>query len=308
MRVAFLGNHTVGVRTLATLAECAEVVAVVAHPPDPEDGVRYESVFALAESRGLNVARMRPADPGFEDFLSAPRPDLMITADYRYLLPLEVISRASRGAINLHPSLLPKYRGRAPLNWAILHGESELGLTAHCIDAGADTGDIVAQQRFTLEPDEDVGDALRKLYPLYERMAAHVVALAEAGAWPRVAQDHAAATVFPARRPEDGRIDWHQPAERIHRLIRAVAAPYPGAFSTIAGHKVTIWRAEVESQDTGEPPGTVLREEQGESFRVACGRGTLRATKWSVNDQINGPLPSAIKACFDSVPAPAADA
>ena len=136
MRIAFLGNHTVGVRALGTLASAVDVVAVVAHPPDPEDGVRYESVFEFAKKHGLPAIRGKPGQTHVRELLQEASPELIWVTDYRYLLPIELIDQARLGAVNLHPSLLPRYRGRAPVNWAILHGESELGLTAHFIDEG----------------------------------------------------------------------------------------------------------------------------------------------------------------------------
>ena len=147
MRLLFFGNHTVGVRALAAAAELTEVVGVVAHPPDPEDGLRYESVADFATAQGWPVLRAVGRDAGVAAFVAAQRPDVIWITDYRYLLPAAVVALAPLGAINLHPSLLPKYRGRAPVNWAILHGESELGLTAHRVDDGMDTGDVQSHNR-----------------------------------------------------------------------------------------------------------------------------------------------------------------
>lgn len=272
MKVAFLGNHTVGVRTLAAIAESEDVVAVVAHPPDPEDGVRYESVHDVAAGHTWDVRRLAGRDPKLVPFLRERAPDLLFVADYRYLLPGAVFAAAPFGAVNLHPSLLPRYRGRAPLNWAILEGERTLGLTAHFVDEGADSGDVIAQRSFDLTEEEDVGDALEKLYPLYEELTREVLACFRAGRVPRTPQNVAGTRVYPARSAEDGRIDWTRPTEQVRDLVRAVARPYPGAFSALDGRRLLVWRART-TRATGRP-GEVVGVEDGSPV-VACGRGGI---------------------------------
>ena len=274
MRVAFLGNHTVGVRTLETISETDEIVAVVAHPPDQEDGARNESVHDLAVRRGWPVLRVRGRDEKLAAFLETARPDLLFVADYRYLLPPEVLALAPLGAVNLHPSLLPRYRGRAPINWAILHGETTLGLTAHFVDEGMDTGDVIVQASYELRPDQDVGDALEALYPLYRRLTREVLGHFRAGSVPRTPQDHARATAFGARRPEDGRIDWTRPAEQVVNLVRAVGHPYPGAFTFGDGERLTVWRARPAGAGRDGEPGTVVALGAGGPV-VRCGSGLV---------------------------------
>jgi methionyl-tRNA formyltransferase len=281
IRALLLGNHTVAVRALNALRTCAEVCAVVAHPLDAEDGVRYVSLYKHARSMGVPAHRFTGRDSGLAALVGREQPNLLLTVDFRYLLPTQLFVNNDVTAINLHPSLLPAYRGRAPLNWAILNGETRLGLTAHCIDEKADSGDIIAQQAFDLSATEDIGDALRKLYPLYERMVIETVALVASGRIPRRAQDHSQATVFPRRRPEDGEIDWHDPAVQVHRLVRAVAAPYPGAFGWLGQQKVMIWRAQTGAGCASSPPGCVHAECGADGFEVACGEGSLIVTRCS---------------------------
>lgn len=238
-KVVFLGNHTVGVRSLGVLARDSHLVGVVAHPEDPEDGVRYESVYAAAQKFDIPVLRASGKSHELENFVSELHPDLLWIADYRYLLPASVLKWSRMGAVNLHPSLLPKYRGRAPINWAILHGETRLGLTAHWVDIGMDTGEIIIQKAFDLRQEQDVSDALEMLYPLYESVTADVLQAIRIGEIPRRKQFEAEATVFPRRTPEDGLIDWGRSAREVWNLVRAVAPPYPGAFSRWQGG--TLW-------------------------------------------------------------------
>ena len=287
MRVVFLGNHTVGVRVLQAMSEAAEVVGVVAHPADPEDGVRYESVFDLARERGWNVIRGNGREVRLLDFIWAARPDLLWITDFRYLLSREVLALAPLGAVNLHPSLLPAYRGRAAINWAILNGETRLGLTAHFVDEGIDSGEIIEQVSYELRDDEDVGDALNILYPLYISLTENILAYFQSGTVPRTLQDQGRATVFPARRPEDGVIDWKQSARSIFNLVRAVAAPYPGAFTTINGRRVTVWKARIAAEAGASfAPGSVVAVEKGE-IAVQCGAGVLVLTRTEGADALS---------------------
>lgn len=284
MRSVFMGNHDVGITVMNTLAELGVLAGVVAHPPDPEDGARYLSVFDRAAELRIPKLRAAGRDPELQEFITALAPDVLIVADYRYLLPASVIALVPFGAVNFHPSLLPFYRGRAPINWAILHGETELGLTAHLIDEGMDTGDVIAQRRYALSSEEDVGDALRKLYPLYRELTLEITAALTKGHLPCIPQDHARATTFPRRRPEDGHINFAAPAENVLNLVRAVAKPYPGAFAWCGATRVTLWKARlaIPTVKTDAQPGTVTQT-FADGFRVACEQGTLEVLDWAAD-------------------------
>ncbi len=286
MKICFLGNHTVGATALRVLRRDADVVAVVAHPDDPEDGVRYLSVFAEARRMGIPVIRAAGKSPELEQLMDAAQPDLIWITDYRYLVPVSVLHCARLGAVNLHPSLLPKYRGRAPINWAILKGETQLGLTAHYVNEGADTGDIIAQRAFELSQNHDVGDALNRLYPLYEAMTAEVLAAFKSGLVPRRAQESKGASVFPRRTPEDGLIDWNETATEVWNLIRAVAAPYPGAFSAWSDGVLRVWKAEaicaLPSARRRKPGEIVSVSDDGSVLVVACRDAAIIITKFEL--------------------------
>lgn len=293
MKVLFLGNHTVGVRAMRVIHRRADLVGVVAHPDDPEDGVCYESVFAEAQRLGVSVVRASGKSPELESFVRSAAPDLIWITDYRYLLPAGLLTLATRGTVNLHPSLLPKYRGRAPINWAILHGETQLGLTAHFVDAGMDTGDIIAQRTFALSQAQDVGDALATLYPLYEELTAEGLAAFQGGSVPRRVQDSTHATAFPRRTPADGLIDWTRPARDVWNLIRAVAHPYPGAFAPWSEGAVRVWRAaRVEAFAVGALPvaGEVLAvSADGRALTVACGDAALVVSSFALEPTAGRP-------------------
>lgn len=276
MRVLFLGNHTVGVKALDAISAGDEIVGVVAHPPDSEDGVRYLSVYDYAINCGWPSIRAKGKDPELLQFIKERAPDILWITDYRYLIPRDAILLAPLGVFNLHPSLLPRYRGRAPINWAIIKGEKRLGLTVHFVDEGTDTGDIIHQISYDLAQDQDVGDALNILYPLYYQVTRKVLDDFKKNKIVRVPQNHAEATIFPSRKPEDGLINWESPALIVWNLIRAIARPYPGAFSTLKGRKVLLWKAGSSNvpHDKKNLPGKVLLVEKGE-FHVQCQDGPL---------------------------------
>jgi methionyl-tRNA formyltransferase len=172
--------------------------------------------------------------------IEAARPDFIFSFYYRQMLTPAVLDLAARGAYNMHGSLLPKYRGRVPVNWAVLHGESETGATLHRMVEKPDAGDIVAQQAVPILPDDTAREVFDKV-TLAAEMALHgVLPRLLAGTAEHRAQVQTRASYFGGRKPEDGRIDWTQPAAAIHNLIRAVASPYPGAFFDLEGHRIAI--------------------------------------------------------------------
>jgi|SRR5579863_436538 len=287
MRVVFLGNHTVGVRALRAINESAEVSGVIAHPTDAEDGVRYESVFDLARGNAWNCIRGKGRDRQTLEFVAAAKPDLLWITDFRYLIPREMVALAPCGAVNLHPSLLPAYRGRASINWAILKGETKLGLSGHFVDEAADSGDLIEQVSYEVREDQDVGDCLNILYPLYTSMTNKILSYFQSGSVPRTPQDASRATVYPARKPEDGVIDWGQAARSILNLVRAVAAPYPGAFTSVNGRKLTVWKARIVTEaGSNSRPGEVIEANDRETL-VQCGAGVLALTSVEMPDQIH---------------------
>jgi methionyl-tRNA formyltransferase len=278
MKIVFFGNHTVGVETLKTLQATEQVVGVVAHVHDPEDGVRYRSVYEYSARIGMNVIRTNGKDSALETFIKSAQPDLLWVTDYKYLLPKPLLSITPKGVVNLHPGLLPKYRGRAPINWAILNGETTIGLSAHFVDEGMDTGDIIEQMCFDLKEEQDVGNALQILYPLYAEITQRVLKYFKSGSVPRRPQDHLVSTTFPARRPEDGLIYWGLPAGSIRNLIRAVAAPYPGAFTFYRGRKLVVWKSQLAcTQRRCDPPGMVLKHDS-RGIVVQCNPGSILLT------------------------------
>jgi len=180
-----------------------------------------------------------------------------------------VLSLAKHGAVNLHGSLLPRYRGRAPVNWQILHGETRGGVTLHHMAKKPDAGDIVDQEAIPIGPDDTGVDVYRKMLPAAERVLRRSAKAVLDGTAPRVRQMESKATYFGRRRPEDGLIDWNWCAEDVRNLVRAVTKPYPGAFTFASGRKVMVWRTEHAGERVPRPAGSVMRSSGG--VHVVCG-------------------------------------
>jgi methionyl-tRNA formyltransferase len=266
IRVLFLGQRTGAVRALKVVAAEAHVCGVISPPIDPDEGVAYESVHALAEQLDAPRTRATPKDDRLLRFAACAEADLVLVSDYRYPLPAELRPRA----VVLHAGLLPRYRGRDPVRWAIINGERELGLTAARAGEGIDDGDVLFQERFTLAPEEDAGDALRKLEPLYERLTHTVLTAWAKGTPPREAQDHARASIFPALAPKDGRLDWNKSAEEVRNVVRAFARPFSGAYTKIEGRELRLWKASAVAGSGA--PGEILSISP---LLIACRAGAI---------------------------------
>lgn len=281
LKIIFFGNHTVGVQVINVLNRYGCLSGVVAHPEDPEDGVRYLSVYENAKKLKVPLIRISPKSPILLEFIEQINPDLIFVTDYRYLLPEEVFLKAKLGAVNLHPSILPKYRGRASLNWAMINGEREVGLTAHFIDHGVDTGDIIKQILLTVNENDYIGDVLNNIYPLYNKITEEVIENFISGTIIRQKQDNSAASIYPARKPNDGIIDCAKDAWDILNFIKALSKPYPGAFFNYGGKKLIIWSAE-KSNETFSFCGI---HEKNENKYIQCQNGTLRILDYTISNE-----------------------
>lgn len=280
-RILFFGYSEVGCDCLSLLLERGDqVVALITHEDDPREQVWFRTPAALARERGVPV--YSPADvntPEWRERLAALRPDLILSAYYRRMIGLRILGLARLGGWNLHGSLLPKYRGRAPINWAVLHGETRVGMTLHRMVRRADAGPIVDQEGVELGPRDTAAEAFRKAVPCARRVLARQIDALLAGTAHETPQDESQATCFGGRGPEDGRIDWSQGSRRIFNLIRAVTDPYPGAFTDVGAARLMVWWAEPDSPAAAGRrgrPGEVLATVP---FVVATGDGALELTR-----------------------------
>ena len=280
-RFIVFAYHTFGARALAALLARGEtVVAVVTHADEPAEGDWFESVAEVARAHGVPL--LTPTSPNEADViarLAALDADVILSVWYRRLLGDALLALPRVAALNLHGSLLPAYRGRAPLNWVLVNGETRTGVTLHHMTAEADAGDIVAQEPLDIHPDDTA-------LTLYGRMVKAGVDLllqrypeVLAGVAPRQPQDHARATVVGRRRPEDGRVAWTWSARRIANMIRAVTHPFPGAFVGDADRRLYLWEGAVDGGVASAVAGTVVEVGADRGITVATGDGNLRVTR-----------------------------
>ena len=276
-RVVVFGYGRPALAALSTLDDLGVQPAAVVVPGN-RSGSDVEIVSGTAAARGLPLLVQPPRRElaPFLESLARLKPDVLLVWSYSMLLPPAVIALASRGAVNVHGGLLPEYRGGHVMNWAIINGETESAATLHYLDAGIDTGPIVATERFAIASADDAASVQRHLEAAGRSLLRAWWPAVAAGTAPKTPQDESRARYYPMRTAEDGRIDWTQPNMRIHNLARALVAPWPGAFSSLAGRKLVVRRTQPSDSDgTAAPPGTVLRLD-GDQVLVACGVGRLR--------------------------------
>lgn len=255
MNVFFMGATRFGMRCLqAVLRSGCRVVGCAGTPevfpisyaPAGVRNVNYYCFQDEAAQLGIScIPYRREAIPEFIDAVKRLKPDIILVAGWYYMVTRTLRESAPKGAVGLHGSLLPKYRGGAPLVWTIIHGEKEGGLSLFYLEDGVDTGDVIGQERFPIESHETIADAMVKMETAAEHLIATNFPLLACNQAPRIVQDHSQATVFPQRSPSDGEIDWSKSPREIRDFIRAQTHPYPGAFTRIHGKKVVIWDAEI---------------------------------------------------------------
>ena len=280
--------HNVGVRCLAVLlAQGVDVALVVTHTDNPNETIWFESVADLAALHGIPVITPEnPNDPVVVEQIRALQPDYFFSFYYREMLKAPLLAIPQRGALNMHGSLLPKYRGRVPVNWAIIHGETQTGATLHYMTEKPDNGDIVAQQAVPILPDDTAQDVFAKVLVAAEMALNDVLPALLAGTAQAVKQDLSRGGYFGGRKAADGVIDWSQSAQQIHNLVRAVAPPYPGATTQLLGKSLRILKTlKTGCTVTGEKPAFYVKQDEAGGFKAyaICGQGVLRIVRFELD-------------------------
>jgi methionyl-tRNA formyltransferase len=274
-RVLFFGYSEVGYSTLELLlARGVAVVGVFTHGDNQSENLWFRSVPKLAAAHGLPVFTPDSLkDPVWEERIRELRPDLILSMYYRNMIPTRLLNLAPLGAFNMHGSYLPRYRGRAPLNWAIINGEDHTGVSLHVMVKEADAGDVVDQEKIPIGPEETAADVLPRVREAAVRVLGRQLDGLLAGRAPRTPQNHSLATYFGKRTPEDGRIDWTKSAREIFNLVRALSQPFPGAFTDVnidgTTPRMLVWKISLEN--TPSPPTHPGRLFSLKPFRVGCG-------------------------------------
>ncbi len=275
MKCVVFAYHNIGRAGIEALIRNGfEISAVFTHRDNPNENIWFGSVAELAGERGIPVFAPEDANhPVWVNRIKAMAPDMIFSFYYRDMLKEEVLSIPAKGGFNLHGSLLPKYRGRVPLNWAIINGETETGVTLHKMVKKADAGDIVDQEKIAIADEDTAKTLFDKATAAANTLLDRALPLLKAGKAAGRPQNEAEATCFGGRKPADGLIDWTKSATEVRNLIRAVTRPYPGAFSFIGDRKCLFWSAEVVEPARKVRPGTVL---SSSPFTIACGEGALK--------------------------------
>ena len=268
--------HNVGVRCLRVLLDQGvQVALVLTHEDSPTENIWYDSVAQVCADRGVEVIAADDANhPDVVARIRALAPDFLFSFYYRKMLGAEILGIPKRGALNMHGSLLPKYRGRVPTNWAVINGETETGASLHYMEVKPDAGDLVAQSSVPILGDDTAYEVFQKVVVAAEITLVRALPQLIAGTAPRVPLDLKSGSYFSGRKPEDGRIDWQQSAQQICNLIRAVAPPYPGAFADLHDIRVIVNKARiVGSTEVSGRPGSIAHVEHILCF--VCGDGNL---------------------------------
>jgi methionyl-tRNA formyltransferase len=270
--------HDVGVRCLKVLlAQGVHVPLAVTHRDNAAENIWFDSVAALA--RAHDIQTITPDDPNLPATartVADLHPDFLFSFYYRHMIGAPLLAAATHGALNMHGSLLPKYRGRVPVNWAVIKGEHETGATLHYMVEKPDAGDIVARQSVPILPDDTALEVFRKVTVAAEIVLHQALPLLIAGSAPRLKQDLTQGSYFGGRKPEDGCIDWSDSAEVVHNLVRGVAPPYPGAFTTVGGKTVRVLKTQRQPGRRASFSTPTLFLEGGACFAQCADGSVLR--------------------------------
>ncbi len=284
-RAVVFAYHNVGVRCLSVLLDAGiDIALIVTHADSPGENIWFDSVAELAARYGLPC--IQPPDPNTHDIqerIRALQPDFLFSFYYRHMLKPALLAIPKQGALNMHGSLLPRYRGRVPVNWAIIHGETETGASLHYMTEKPDAGALVAQTAVPILCDDIAIDVFHKIVCAAEITLHKALPMLLAGNAPAIAMNLAQGSYFGGRKPEDSRIDWTASVHAIHNLIRAVAPPYPAAFSEIDGKTIHILRSRVVDEI---PHANIVFFCDNRGCFVQCRDGTLQilSLTWNGNE------------------------
>jgi methionyl-tRNA formyltransferase len=282
MRILFIGTSPFAVPSLTRLHASPEheVLAVVTQPDRPQGRGGKLSVSPVkAEAAVLGLPLYQPEKVRSKDFVQTVRklaPEIIVVAAFGQIIPQRMLDIPPRGCINVHGSLLPRWRGAAPMQYALMAGDAETGVTTMMMDAGLDTGDILQQASLDLRTAEDLGDLEAKLAEVGANLLMQTLEAIKQGDCPRIPQDPALVTLAPSLPTETGEMDWSRPAADLHNLVRGVT-PKPGAYTFVQGKRLKVWRTEiieVPAEEAGAP-GTIESIGSG-GITIITSKGTLR--------------------------------
>jgi methionyl-tRNA formyltransferase len=275
LRSVVFAYHEIGYVCLEELLEFgADVACLFTHMDDPREEIWFRRPAELAEKQGIPIHTPdNLREPPWIHLISSVKPDVIFSFYYRHMIPNEILSIPAIGAFNLHGSLLPKYRGRCPVNWVLIEGEKTTGLTLHVMVEKPDAGDIIAQRAIEISFDDNAHSLFMKMTREARILMKEVLPLIRNGSFRQIPQaDIGPSSYFGGRKPEDGLIAWHKDAISLYNLTRATTHPYPGAFTFLNGSKLFVWQASPEEGETTGLPGTIISTKP---LTVLTSRGRL---------------------------------
>jgi len=274
MKAVVLAYHNIGCAGIeALLRNGFEITAVFTHEDDPGENLWFKSVAELAAANDIPVyAPDNINHPLWVERIKEMKPDILFSFYYRNLVSKKILDLIPLGALNLHGSLLPRYRGRCPVNWVLINGEKETGVTLHYMTPQPDVGDIVCQKSVNIDYDDTASSLYNKIEIASAVLLDEQLPNIRENRADHIPQDHLLASYFGGRKPEDGEINWEQKASDVRNLVRAVTRPYPGAFSYIGNRKCFFWQVSIAQISEEASPGTVLSTNP---FKIACGNDAV---------------------------------
>jgi methionyl-tRNA formyltransferase len=282
VKLVVCAYHNVGYRCIEELLrQGAEISLIFTHEDSPTEQIWFESVRALADRNCIPWRTSDINEPENVALLREIAPDFLLSFYYRNMIKLQVLAIPNQAALNLHGSYLPRYRGRVPVNWAVINGETETGATLHHMVEKPDAGDIVDREKVAIEFTDTALDVFNKVTGAAVTVIRRAWPLLAAGTAPRIPMDLKAGSYYGGRKPGDGLIDWTKPAVQIYNLIRGVTHPYPGAFTYLDGRKVIVWSA-WPVEGSGDPGNVVSLD----PLLVGTGDGLLEIRSLQVEGQV----------------------
>ncbi|MCX7966782.1 MAG: formyltransferase [Syntrophorhabdaceae bacterium] len=274
MKTVVFAYHEIGYVCLEELINYgAEIPCLFTHQDDPNEEIWFRRPIELAEKYSIPYHTPKSLKEGnWSEYIKSLEPDVIFSFYYRYMIPMDIIEIPHIGAFNMHGSLLPKFRGRAPVNWVLIKGEKKTGVTLHYMVEKPDAGDIIAQKEVDIDFEDTAKTLLLKLASAARELIRDVLPLIETRQFKTTPQT-GESSYYGGRKPEDGIINWEDDAISIYNLIRAVTHPYPGAFTYFEGKKLYIWWAKPIEGKSNAEPGTVVSKDP---LVVSTGKNMLR--------------------------------
>lgn len=295
MKIILFAFTNWGIKGLQTLIQKNhEILCVYTHPMnmDKNEKIWFGSVKEECEKNNIPVKEKTKLEENDERFIKKLNPDIIFSLNWRRLLPKSIYEIPKNGTINIHAGYLPKYRGFAPINWAIINGEKEIAVTAHYIDETADTGDIVTQKKIDVRLEDSATDVYNYALNILPKVIVETISNIESGIKPK-SQKNVKGFLCVKRFPEDGRINWILDRFQVYNLIRALSDPFPNAFCFFDGTKILVRKAKLMDDDYRGPPGGVYNISE-EGIVVTCGNNhkenqAILITEIAVNNKTMNP-------------------